>query len=397
MKLFLTYLTLQLKRLCQFLPKLILGTIVLAILAGAIAFYGANVLYDETSADKISIAIVLDDESALMDLAMTYLQSSESVNSFCNLIPTSQKEAAHMLKTNQISASIHFPKNFSRDIITGKNTPATITFSKETGIEQLLFQELTAAASRILNYAQASIYSLSDLYDIYDFRKSRSTHFDYINRNTMQTALLRSSLFEKETISATGSTSAADYYTATGIILLLFLSAMSLGKFSLEESIPLGKMLSLKGLTIPKRNFARLITLLCFYTVIGGLLITGLKVTELGDWSMLCFLPLLALLLSCQTLCLYNLTTHQTTGILLIFFYTFISTLCSGCLIPTSFLPDSISGIAGLFPAYYAHGIIIAHYDGSVRLSYCIVLLLFSILFYILSCIFAWKTERSCH
>lgn len=394
MKMNLTYFSLQLKRLFQFLPKLILGTIVLAILAGAIAFYGTNVLYKDSSADKISIALVIEDESTLMDLAMTYLESSESVHSFCNLITTTKKEAAQMLKDESVAASIHFPKNFSKDIITGKNTPATITFSKETGIEQLLFQELTAAASRILNYAQASIYSMGDIYDEYDFREKRSVHYDYINRNTMQTALVRSDLFKTETLSSTEDLSVQDFYIITGILLLLFLAGMSLGKLSLPERDSLARLLTLRNVSSLWRTFWKLMTLCLFYLIIGGFLLLAGCMKELFSWEVFLLLPVLALLLSSQTLFLFTVSSNETTGILLTFFYTIISTLCAGCLIPAAFLPQVVTAIGTLFPAAHIHSLLVAAFTNTVAWTDFISIILFIVLFFILSCLGTRVAER---
>ncbi len=389
-----TYFTLQLKKLCQFLPKLIAGTIVLATLAGAIAFYGANFLYGQTSAQKISIAIVIEDDSTLMKLIMKYLESSDSVHSFCRFVTTTQENADNMLAKQQIAASIYFPKNFARDIVTGKNTPAIITFSKETGIEQLLFQELTAAASRILNYAQASIYSFSDIYDEYYFREKRSVHYDYINENTMETALVRSDFFKVETVSSTGSLSVKDYYTVTAVLLLLFLTGISLGQLARPKSGSLARILTLKGLSAPIRTIWKLAALFIFYIILGGLILLAGWICKLFTWELFLVLPCLALLVSSQTLFLFSLTSGDISGTLLVFFYTLLSVLSSGCLIPAAFLPQTVISIGKLFPAFYAHKLLSLTYTASVSFVDCIPVLVISILFLALSCLGALWVER---
>lgn len=390
----LTYFRLQLKKILYFLPKLIIATIVLATLAGAIAFYGTKLLYNQKSAEKITIAVVVEDESPLMDFGMNYLESSESVNSFCRLVRASYDEAVEMIEDHSAIAYIHFPETFTDDIVSGINTPAKIIFSKQIGIEQLLFQELTAAASKILTYAQASIYSFSDVYSDYDFIGKRSKHYDVLNENTLTSSMIRAKLFQTELISSTDNLSIQEFYTVSGVILLLFLMGMSLGKFAHPETGSLARLLSLRSITASHRTLWKLLTLFFFYTVIGGLIFLAGGLISLWSWKIFLFLPVLALLTASWTLLLYTLTANETTGTLLMFFGTLLCAFCSGCLIPSSFLPEAVEVLGHLLPTYHAHQLLCSLYVDSVTWKDFVPALLWIGLFFTASCFIAHRTER---
>lgn len=388
------YLKLQLKKLLCFIPKLLTGTIVLAFLAGTIAFCGSTLLYGQTPTGKINIAIVTEDDTALMKLAMQYLDSSESVHSFCELVKTNKKDADRMLAHKKVAACVYFPKDFAKDVVTGKNTPAVIRFSEETGIEQLLFQELATAASRILNYAQASIYSFSDVYDEYEFRGKRGAHFDYINQNTLRTALVRSDLFQTETVSSTGNLSVKEHYTVTALILLLFFTGMSLGEFAMPEQGSLGRMLTLKGVSAPIRTLCRLTALFCFYLLMGGGVFLAGYFLKQVPLKLFMVLPYMALLAGSQTLFLYSLNGSAAAKTLLVFFYTLLSAFCAGCLIPSAFLPVCVTRTGTLFPAYYARQILSMPFTGTTDFSVCLPALGCALVLLLLSASAAIRSER---
>ncbi|MCI8372616.1 MAG: ABC transporter permease [Lachnospiraceae bacterium] len=388
------YLRLQLKKVLQLLPRLIGFIIVLAVLVSVIAIYGTKLLYNKKTAQKVTIAIVVEDSSPLMDFGMTYLEASESVNTFCRLVKTSKREAEQMVKDHTAAAYIYFPPHFAKDIADGKNTPAVITFSDHTGVEQLLFQELTSAAARILTYAQAGIYSLGDVYDNYEFHKKRSVHYDYINQNTMKTALIRSRLFQVEQISSTGSVSTKEYYTASALVLLFFLSGMSLSRLAQPESSCLSLLLSRQGLGSCKRTLLKYTALLVFYLVVWAFLFLVCCMFSLLPWRAFLLLPLFSVTASAWTLLLYSITNNETTGTLLLFLLVFLGAFCSGCLLPLTFLPQALSRAAAYLPMYYMHKLVCILYTELPGLTFIVPLLVFSFIFLGLSCLFAAKAER---
>lgn len=389
-----TYLSLQFKKLFQLFPRLIGGTIVLTALVSAIAFCGTKLLYNHSAADKVTIALVIEDDSTWMQLGLKYLESSESVNSFCELVQTNQDEAAQMLEEGQAIASIYFPDSFSDKVISGENTPATITFAGHPGIEQMLFRELSDAATHILSYAQANIYTVKDLYSTYSFIGKKGKHYDYLNKHTMQTALVRSKLFKVERVSSTQELSTMQYYTASGIVLLLFLSVMSLGSFAQAEPEGLANLLALHGLTAPKRALLKTLALTLFYALLWGLLFSLAAASGLLPWKCMRILPITAVFSSCLTMFLYNLTGSVMAGTLFTFFATFMCSIASGCLIPPAFLPESLVRIGRVLPTYYVHQQYLDLFMKKPLAKGMAAMLLYSALFLALAFLFARLNER---
>lgn len=395
MNTFFIYLWLQFKKMFQLMPKLILATIVLAILAGTIAFYGTKLLYQDSAADKVTIALVIEDETPLMDLGLQYLQSSESVNTFCELLSTDLKTARRLVEEKKAAAFIHFPKGFTDDIVSGENTPATVTFSGEPGIEQLLFKELANTASRILSYAQADIYTIHDLYEKYKFKEKRGRHYDFINENTMYTAFIRGQLFEVKQISSTGALSTKDFYFSSGLVLLVLLPGMSLGGFARLEKESFGILLSRKKLYAPLRLLAKLFVLLFFYLLVWCTLLWLCLGTQMFFYQCIPVVLVLALFCACWTLFCYQLTRHEMSGTLLLFFSAIVSTFCSGCLIPSAFLPQAIRLAGTAFPAHFLHrlfGTLLT--DTGLARKELFSLLLFSAGFLLIGLVLVTRRER---
>lgn len=390
----LQYLRIQLKKLIGLLGRLAGITIVLALLVSAIAFYGTKLLYGNTTANKITIAVVTDDTSKWMELGMSYLESSESVHTFCRLLPASRQEAGQMLLDGRAAASIYFPETFSRDIINGRNTPAVITYAGNTGIEELLFQELAMAASRILRSAQAGVYTLSDLYDRYDFNGKRSRHLDYVNQHALQTAYIRSNLFVTEQVSSTNRLSTAEYYSASGIVLLLLLCGMSLGGFAAPETGSLSALLTRRGISAPLRTIWKCISLMLFFLTLMGVLLMIAAASGLVSWNCIFLLPSLAFFSSAWTIFAYTAAGSETSGTLLLFLAAFLCALCSGCLIPSAFLPRIVAAIGRHLPAYYIHQGAAAALTENSNLPDIVPLTLYSTGFLLISCAIACCRER---
>lgn len=388
MKRNLIYLYLQLKTLLLHLAAILAGTAVLAIIAGTVAFCGTKLLYQNEKSSRITVALVVEDDSDLMKLGLTYLESSDSINTFCRLrTVSSADEAARMLQSHQAAASIYFPEDFTRDILNGNNEPAIITFSSQTGIEQLLFHELVQAASRILGSAQTGIYSVHSIYDKYDFAASQKTLVSYINKNTMETALGRSALFEVRELSSTGEMSVATYYTATAILLLTLLSTMACGSFLLPEQGSLNSMLTRSRFGIIWRTFAKCFSAAIFFCLLWGIFVV---ILALGDYlpfrMVICLLPLTLLAVS-ETMFLFTFARNRLTGTLLTFFVTFLLTFASGSIVPPAFLPDFIASAGRYLPQYYGHQLIGCILDNRPAAAPLSCILVWSCIFFILTCL----------
>lgn len=365
------YWKLQLKILFQMLGRMLGSSILLVICLGLFVYAGIKLNEEDTSTTKSVVALVVDDSSPLMDFALKYLESSESLEEFCTFLVTTPDKAEELLKEKQVLASIYFPEHFAEDIVSGKNTPATITLSQTSGVSQMLFRELTSAAARILSAAQANIYTFDILYDTYDFTQSKNEIYDYVNQNTLSMALNRANLFQTRTLTSTGlSISPPEFYIITAIVLFFLFFGMGLSSFFFSESNSFEIIMSTKKLTVTKRLFGKTIALFLLFLVVGIILFTIGGLTELLPWQCLFTLPWLALFISVWNLFIHELAGTKTNSILLLFLSGFLSTLASGCIIPAAFLPHPVIGIGKWLPTYFIHQIIKNDFTGDCTWNY---------------------------
>lgn len=347
----------------------------LALLSGAIAFCGTKLLYRQDKDRKITVALVIEDDAPLMEFALSYLESSESVHTFCELVRVSRKEAEQMLDEHTASASMYFPEHFSESLVNGDNTPATITFSRESGIELLLFEALANAASEILSSAQAGIYTIDDLYKEFDFQKKKGTMYDDLNDYTLRTALIRSHYFQVETISSTKELSTKDFYVISGLVLLFLLCGMSLGSFTQPEAPALDDMLSLHGIRPMARTLLKALSLVVLFSLLFALIIAAAALGGLVPWDFLALVPLCAYVTAAWTLFVYHLAASETSGTLFMFLTVLAATFCSGCLLPASFLPKALTTFGRHLPAYELHRLFAAVLNRTAHIKDSIPLL----------------------
>lgn len=394
MKRNLIYFYLQLKTLLLHLPAILAGTIVLALFAGTIAFCGTKLLYQNDTAGKITIALVIEDESDLMQLGLKYLESSESINTFCKLDIVSHEEAEQMLADRRAAACIYFPESFSDDIVSGKNTPAVITFSSKTGLEQLLFQELAQAAASILGSAQASIYTIHDLYDTYSFQTRKGIHYDYVNQHTLETAFIRSNLFEVHDTDSTQGGTVLSFYTASGIVLMLLFSGMTCGYFIIPENRTLSALLTRYRLSPCCRLLWKLLALTVFYTVLFALMLCVGIATGAVPASLFVYLPVLSLFCSSHVLVFYTFARSRLGGALLTFVISMAGILCAGALVPASFLPVWLAQAGQQLPSACAHQLILKVLRSKPDMQEVLPLITASFILYLLALLPAHISER---
>lgn len=384
MKRTLIYCKLQIKTLFHMMTRLLLVGILLVFSLGFLAYAGSKLSDDKPSASPSVIALVIEDSSPLMDLALKYLESSDSVEQFCTFVTTTQAGAEELLKSNGAIASIYFPKHFAQDIVNGKNTPATITLSDAGGISQILFQELTTAAAKILSAAQANIYTFDVLYDTYPFSNDKADAYDYVNQHTLRMALNRGNLFQTRSISTldtadshlqsnaedftkvqetntsatTFHVNSLNYYLISTVVLFFLFFGIGLSSFFFSETDSFKAIMSTLKLSLFRRFCMKFLALFLLFWFIGNILFLLGGATGLLPWKLLSALPLVAFFVSSWNLFIHQIAGSKHHATLLLFTSGFLCSLFSGCLIPSAILPQPVSFIGKWLPTHFMHQIL---------------------------------------
>ena len=380
------------KRTLKMLPAMLAEALIILMLLGAVAFGTVKLLYHDLPVMQITIALVEEQESPLMDMALTYVQGMESISESCRFLPVSKEEGFAMLEKGEAAALILLPDGVIEGILNGANVPVQVYFPENAGIESALLKELTDAGVRMLDVAQAQIYGIYDTAVEYGALENLSVLEADIDRYNLAFALERLALFRTQEVSATGNLSMTEYIVASALIFFLLLLGMACYPMMQPYSDVMKKQLIREGVSIGGQCFGKWlcglcaigIGGLCFGLVIkGGLSLFGYtkwfpkpQNGQTAAWIMTCMLILLCI--TTFIFLIFQVAGSGMAAILILFFLAVIMMYVSGGFLPSAFLPDAVRKIGKFLPTTYLIEAAGSLYGGTVSLKTAGILMLFT-------------------
>ena len=393
----LIYLKLELKRKFKLIPQILIGTIALSLVVGAIVFCASKLLYSDVSIkEKRTIVFTSQDDSEMTGLIVSALRSSKSITSVCNIIESDYDTAIKMVQNEDAIAAVIIPKDFMNSLMNGENYPISIRYSSTKSIYTMVITELTKAAQYTLQTAQAGVYTLHDYYKANDVLEYENKANKSLNMIYLGKAFNRGKFFDRHIITATGNLSTTNYYFASGIMLILLL----LGCVFILKSKDTDEVISLKlhqnGIGAFSQTLAHLISnFTVLYVLASTFMIILYALNSKIDIGFQ--LSLKNILINNLFICLCcsafmcftgNLMSGKYSAILLHFIFVIICSFISGAFIPDILLPEPISKIADYMPTTYILNIIGTMFTGEVFTEHIIKLLIFTGIFTLLTTIF---------
>lgn len=327
----------------------------LVILAGTIAFSASKMLYGDKALGKISVGVVLPEDDKLASMAMSMVSSLDSVESLCEFLYVQEEDGEGLLKRGEIFALMEIPEGLIQGIMNGSNTPITIKFPKNAGLEASVFKELTEAGTSILGTAQAGIYGADEFLTMHKMESSISQAEKDLNSIFMKYALTRESYFKMEKVSASGDVPVVVFYGISAAVLVLLLMGIPAAPMVRPYTRVMEQKLYLLGIGRVKRTAVRTSTLACLLLLISGVpffwcLLNGYvtpHATSILMWILICTA------VSGWILFLYELAGNMVAGILLVFFSTAVMLFLSGGIVPGVFLPEAVGSLGKWLPSTF--------------------------------------------
>lgn len=359
----LNWLRTEYKRAVSALPSLFLGAVILAAIAGMIAFGAYESGKGRSEQKTVTIGYTAPDDT-LTQLAVSYIQNMESVQGWCSFVPMTQQEGKQALEKGEIAALLVLPEQVVEGIMDGSNEPARLYLPKVGQPLGLAFEELANAGIGMLQTAQAEIYSTMDVVMLTGADTNvLPSLYDEINRYNLNMAVNREQLFKKREISRTGNEGAVVYYSSALLTLYMLLAGLFLAKFgkrSQEEQQIVAKRL---GISYVWQFLGRA------FVIIGMLALSLLFISLLWlfpmfrellhpEWSWNSILGLILVLFATAAYIqlLYQLAEQPKGVILTAGIAVLIQGYVAGCFLPTSLLPEIVGKIDCFVPASYIKG-----------------------------------------
>lgn len=218
------------------LPALWIKAVILAVVAGVIAFCGQKI-----SAGKNRDPVLIGYTAAqdrMTEMAVSFVENMESVKNWCKLVPVTEAEGMDRLKDGSLAALIVLPDDVLQGILDGSNRPATLYIAGEQSASGMIFEELARAGVGMLCTAQAEIYAAGDLVREYGgavqdaqlqvYAVDLDELYRQIDSYNLSIVLKREQYFKERTLSATGNEGTAVYFGSVLCTLYLLIAGLFL-------------------------------------------------------------------------------------------------------------------------------------------------------------------------
>lgn len=373
MKKKLEYLRLQIISSFTWVPKIILVSLILAIIIGAAAFgisaYTSN--SDDSSLLKVAIVYDDNDNSKYIRQAMSLIADEESVSEVCSLVEMDEESALTGLKDGTVDVVVLIPKGLIRSIMNGQNKTIEMIFpSVGVNNSSYIYQEMINAGTSVVSTAEAGVYSMDDVLNaLFSGQKDKQTELENkLSEIYFSYGLDRSIYFSVTDVSKTEGLSTTQFYIATGFMLLLLFSGIVCEKLFVVNNNSLTRVLRISGIKEGYISFSRIMGiclvytgffwLVCIFLGIVGLrfpvifnyyelsspldLITSLIGLFVINYAILSFIFFIFILI--------DNTIYKVIGLFII---GIVCMYMSGCIIPSSLLPNAVRIIGNFLPTYY--------------------------------------------
>lgn len=362
------------KRAAVMLPSILKRAMILAAVcvaaASVIAFCAGILQRPNEEMHKLRVGYVAE-ENQVTDLAVSYIQSMESVKSFCSLEAVTEQEGKALLENGELAALIVLPNDVINEILSGSNTPAALYLPKKNkgivsggglgAVGSMLFEELAAAGVGMLGTAQAEIYASDAILQKFSVEYEDGdiqSMYDAINRFNLAAATDREKLFRMRTLSLTENDTYAVYYGSALLTIYVMLAGLFLGGFckrsNLQQTmadrrVGVGYAAQLAARCLAGSMLMFVVSLLPFLLFLIPQVRQLLTVTAtlegiVGLLGILVFMTIYFMMI-------YQIVEKRESALVAIGILAVLQAYLSGCLIPSVLLPEAAALIGKFLPA----------------------------------------------
>lgn len=350
------YFLLQLKRGSRFF---LWGLCVVLVLFGCLSLvYRAMVTTEAEEiageTKKIRIAVVGTAQDQYLQWGLAAMQFDSTAMSL-ELVPMEEPAAMDALLRGNIAAYFVFPENFVDDAMYGDvNKLRFVGTSGATGLVSIVKEEILSIADNILISCESGSYGVGDALDDNGSPESYGEHVNALALEYVDFLFDRSKMYQVETM--TQDSVPFDRYMLGGLtVTLLLLSCLPFAPLYIRKDHSLFRMLRARRVGTAKQTLAEFGAYFAVMAALLAIVVTVLHLSKLltegvsGISAFVGALPVL-LMVTALTYCLYAMSDHIITGVLLSFVVILALCLIGGCMYPIQFFPMTVQQLSAVLP-----------------------------------------------
>ena len=399
MKVFYTYLMLELKKGFSLFRKTIGSMCGLLLILGIGIFLISHFIFQSTSFETVHVGLTISKEDDATRLVSRVVSSMDSVSSICKFYYMEKEEALRNLENGDLQVVIDLPDNFYQDVDFGINTPATVYFPYNTTINEAVFGELLIDGVSIIQTSESAVYASFDVAKNKELLVEWNQIGNIISRIYINMALMRNKIFNQTVFSSMGSANIYEYYFASGITIFLLLSGLNFGLFYKSKLKAVEQKLKLYGMTEWKIGLVRICVMTLLLWIQGLILyFAGCLCSKLFETSFLRFD--ISVLFALIPLCIgisaffhfvYRVAREGMQGTVLLLILIIGMVLCSGAVVPTAYIPDAVKKIGSIMPLTFWEAYCVKTFFEGIGLTQVCVALEIGTLEFLIGEVVAWK------
>lgn len=307
---------------------------------------------------QIRVAVSIPEGEKQTRQIAQFVSAMKSVQSICKFDYMDEEQALDEIKSGEVQAAIVIPESFYEDIDSGVNTPATVYLPENPSLNIQIFAELVTNGVKMLQTGEAVTYA-----NILEVKEHGAVYgsgkvADMIASCYMEAILSRGSMFEQEISSSTGEMNLYQFYFCSLTLMLMLACSLNFAVLYYKRSNTVEQQLRVYGIGHTKQNIIRIfvITSVLWVLAVGICLIaavisdvqgTGFLVLDGADYAEL---ALLCLSVTGFIHLCYQFLPGNSHSVIWFLIMSLIMILCSGILLPLSYLPKWIQPVGKVLP-----------------------------------------------
>lgn len=363
MRTFFVYLFLEYKTSVKVLLKSAASLLLTAGLLLAGAAVVSHVFFDSRMFQAVDVGVAIPEEDQETKAVVRFLSAMESVESVCNFRYFPQDEAMEKLYEGEVQAVIVLPESLYEDIYTGQEGTITVYLPEDPPFRVQVFRELLSDGMSLFAAAESGALASGDMAKDGSSKMKPYEAANYISYAYITQAMDRNKMFDRYVYSPLGQMDLYQYYFAAAVSVLLLMSGLNYSFLYQGNSRAVEQKLRIMGLGAVKVSAIKILVManaswvLASAAYLAGCLFSG--------WSRSYFLwfhgtVLLGLIPACIGTAVYfhavfSVFGKGMQGTVFLLSVNTLMVLCSGAVIPSAYLPETVGKLGRYLPLNFLH------------------------------------------
>lgn len=345
MKKYIIWLYLECKKGMKVIPVMLIGAIVLVFIISTIAFIVHKVAIDNN--EMATIGVVIEDENQYIEMFLNEIVQMDSIASFFEFSIVDIEQGKKGVEDGTMIALVVLPEGLISGILTGRNIPAQVYFSgnQDYGLLTNIAELLLKMSVEELQIAQAQIYAMHDLKELYGISESLSELELAINMFNLNFLMYRENIFQERDALSVGVLPLKEQIIAALLAFYSMITGLYIYGYVKGDKKEIEEQLYLYGISYPIQTMVKIgiINLLVWVNTMIGVTIVVLydkeyiQLFNIGIEKKILIL-VANFFISCIIYLVYRLGNEKKNSMIIYLITVVLFSYLSGIFIPSSLL-----------------------------------------------------------